>query len=100
MAHETTLERWYVETDGHDWPKGLPMEERGYLTTAVRECLVLRGANGAHLTTVERYVANVAERNDLPMPVFRKAAAWDFRYACIERALRACDAEQRWHLSA
>lgn len=98
MSHETTLERWHVETDGLDWPKGLSLEERGALVDLTREALARFGEKGASLNSIERMVdALNNQRHPAPVPIFRKACMWDYRYACVERALRAIDAEQRWH---
>jgi hypothetical protein len=38
----------------------------------------------------------ITEQRD-GLSIFRTAALWDFRYACVERALREIDAESRWH---
>lgn len=98
MSHETTLQRWHIETDATDWPSGFPKEEREPLTDMVRAVLVNRfDGRGGTLLDIERQVTYAAERDFHKVPTFRRAALWDFRYACIERALRACDAEQRWH---
>ena len=97
MSHETTSQRWHIETDGHGWPTGLPTEEREPLIEMVKAALARFGAKGGSLVDIERQVTYAAERDFHKVPTFRRAALWDFRYACIERALRACDAEQRWH---
>ena len=99
MSHETTSQRWHIETDGHDWPTDLPTEEREPLIEMVRRVLDTGNAKkyGMSLSDVERQATYAAERDFHKVPTFRRAALWDFRYACIERALRACDAEQRWH---
>lgn len=97
MGHETTLQRWNTETDATDWPRALPAEEREPLIGLVRDALAMYGAKGAHLTDVERAVRFALDREPQKAPTLHRAALWDFRFACVERALRACDAEQRWH---
>ena len=99
MAHEMIRQKYNVETDITDWPIGLPEDQREVLLVFVAEALARFGEKGAHLTVIERMVDTMAEWRD-GLPIFRTAAAWDFRYACVERALRAIDAEQRWHAKA
>jgi hypothetical protein len=97
-AAETIGQKYHVETSDTDWPKSLTMEERAGLVTLTREALARFGAKGAGLYEIERMVSAVNDtKHPAPIPIFRKAALWDFRYACIERALRAIDAEPRWH---
>lgn len=97
-AVETIGQKYHVETSDTDWPKSLTMEERAGLVTLVREALARFGARGAGLYEIERMVSSVNDtKHPAPIPIFRKAALWDFRYACVERALRAIDAEARWH---
>lgn len=97
-AAETIGQKYHVETSDTDWPKSLTMEERAGLVTLTREALARFGARGAGLYEIERMVSAVNDtKHPAPIPIFRKAALWDFRYACVERALRAIDAEQRWH---
>ena len=99
MSHETTLQRWHVETVDADWPVGLPKEEREPLTAFVKSALTSPrfDERGGTLGDIERAVTYALEKAPTAAPKFLRAAMWDFRYACIERALRACNAEQRWH---
>lgn len=96
MSRESISSKYSVETDAADWPTALPKEQREPLIGLVKEALARWGAKGAPLYDVERMVSAAADRSGT-VPIFKTAALWDFRYACIERALRACDAEQRWH---
>ena len=101
MSYETLSSKYHVETDAADWPSGLPKDQREPLIVLVKEALARWGAKGAPLYDVERMVSAAADRTGT-VPIFKTASLWDFRYAyfryaCIERALRACDAEQRWH---
>lgn len=98
MAAETIAQKWNIETSDTDWPKSLTMEERAGLVTLTKEALARFGARGAGLYEIERMVSSVNDtRHPAPVPALRKAALWNFRYACIERALREIDAECRWH---
>ena len=96
MSYETLSSKYHVETDAADWPSSFPKDQREPLIVLVKEVLAKWGAKGAALYDIERMVSAAADRSGT-VPIFKTAALWDFRYACVERALRACDAEQRWH---
>lgn len=94
---ETLSQKYHVETDAKDWPTSLPEAEREALTEVVRAILARFGEKGVCLYDIERQATYAAEKMADRLTTFAKAALWDFRYACIERALRAVAAEQRWH---
>lgn len=83
-----------VETDGTDWPVGLPDNEKMILSRAVLDVLDAC----VPLTTYDLYrrvrdhAMVVAEA-----PTFKRATLLDWLYACVVRAARVADCEQRWH---
>ena len=81
----------YVERDGADWPKNLPTNEQVKLIEVIKMRLgQLRkpvGLSGLYYYIKDRDIG----------PTFNKAQVLDWRYACIERALREV-AEPVWQL--
>lgn len=85
---------YQVATDAADWPESLPVAERGVLQGLVLE--VLSECHALHTyDLVQRVVWKADKRNDVQ--AFNKAALLDWIYACVVRAARAADCEQRWH---
>ena len=93
-----------VETDGSDWPlygvgdygesRPLPDECKRALEEHVLSVL----SDCRPLLTHELYqrVRNRAKGDERCAP-FNKAALLDWLYACVVRAARAADCEERWH---
>lgn len=90
----TSIEGMYrLRTDESDWPVSLPEVERSVLVDLVRRELAQAPSGMAvhELSEVVRRKMNGEERATLP--VFVNGVVYDWIYACVERAARACGAE-------
>ncbi len=94
--HATLSSTYNVTTDATDWPSDLPEAERKPLAAIVGDILATM-PNGLTLWVLVRCVGDAVDKRRDDFPMFSKAALWDFRYACVERALRSIGAESRWH---
>lgn len=92
-----------VETDATDWPTcwvgnepGQPLPDECKRALEEHALSVLRDCTP--LLTYELYqrVRDRAKRDERCAP-FNKAALLDWLYACVVRAARAADCEERWH---
>jgi hypothetical protein len=86
---------WSVETDSTDWPKGLPEAERNALTEAVKSVLERCGPLKLHELFLRLRDDESVRTN---APTWSKAALYDWLYGCVERATRAVNCEERYHL--
>jgi len=87
----TMQDRYGVEIDNENWPKGMEQEEKDALVTAVRRALLEGPRTGLPLWVID----------DHPevRKVLRGAVVRGWRYAAVHRALLAVrNAEEHWVL--
>lgn len=99
MAEHFHISELYdIATDGTDWPKDLPAEERTVLARWVHEELTAHPP-GFTMYMLYNRLRYRAEKEPQLVPYWGRAALFDFLYACVMRAARDVDeAEQRWCL--
>lgn len=81
------------------WPLPVEAEECEMLTLLVQQAL--KAFHGtATLQQVHDYSmkSSVAHTYERVCPVYYRATVWDFKYACLDRALRKAPTSQTWTL--
>lgn len=88
-----------VERDGTGWPVKLEAEERDLLVLMVQQALKAYGGT-ATLSAIHDYsmTHSAMKAYEQHCPVYYRAAVWDFKYACLDRALRKAPTSQTWTL--
>jgi hypothetical protein len=87
----------HVETDSTGWPAGLEESEKDALVEYVTRSLKALGGT-ATLHQIHSHVRRSAYFDKELCPKYGRSVLWDYTYACIDRALRAAQAEQTWTL--
>jgi hypothetical protein len=114
MPNYTYVENYLmnVERQPDGWPMGIEEPEKEWLTRGVKAVLRRPGSTPVALRIMEihSHLETLLSTGMLwgktvdtvpPYPEggkWKKAALWDYRLACVHRALLAADAEQVWRL--
>lgn len=87
---------WPVARDNRDWPKGTSEALKAWITEQVT--VVLRMHEPSPLWVIIDRITHEARNSACDAArEWREGALLDWRYALVERALRAIDAEPRYH---
>lgn len=97
MAENNSIRTKYqVQTDACDWPLGLSREEQEQLCNAAKTLLVSHGEMTIY--DVHNCLRGGGVYATMAPEKWRKGIVLDWTYGCLERALRAIDATEKWHI--